>query len=263
MDATLVRRCAAEGLGTALLVVFGPGSLVAALRLGDGELDPAGLSMVALSFGLVVALAVYAFGTTSGAHINPAVTVTLAATGRFPWRDAGPYVLAQLVGAVVGALLVVASFGTGSVDTSAAGAVSFGAGVGYSQAILVEALATFLLLLTIFALAVDTRAPAGWAGLMIGLSVTCLVLVFGPLTGAAVNPARAFGPFVGAAVFGADVPWSQLPAYVIGSLLGGLAAALSYDAIARPRDHDDAGEGEDQLPDEAQGAAGDIVGRRT
>ncbi len=65
MDATLLRRCAAEGLGTALLVVFGPGSLVAALRLGDGELDPAGLSMVALAFGLVVALAVYAFGTTS------------------------------------------------------------------------------------------------------------------------------------------------------------------------------------------------------
>ncbi len=200
----------------------------------------------------------YAFGTTSGAHINPAVTVTLAATGRFPWRDAGPYVLAQLVG---GALLVVASFGTGSVDTSAAGAVSFGDGVGYPQAILVEALATFLLLLTIFALAVDTRAPAGWAGLMIGLSVTCMVLVFGPLTGAAVNPARAFGPFVGAAVFGGDVPWSQLPAYVIGSLLGGLAAALSYDAIARPRDHEDQGENEDE--DEAQGAAGDVVGRRT
>ena len=92
---------------------------------------------------------------------------------------------------------------------------------------------------------------------MIGLSVTCLVLVFGPLTGAAVNPARVFGPFVGAAVFGGDVPWSQLPAYVIGSLLGGLAAALSYDAIARPRDHDD----EDK--DEPQGTAGDVVGRRT
>lgn len=120
-----------------------------------------------------------------------------------------------------------------------------------------RALATFLLLLTSFALAVDTRAPAGWAGLMIGLSVTCLVLVFGPLTGAAVNPARAFGPFVGAAVFGGDVPWSQLPAYVIGSLLGGLAAALSYDAIARPRDHDDESEGEDQPPGEPQGAAGD------
>ena len=257
MDASLGRRLAAEALGTALLVVFGPGSLVAALRLGDGELDYGGLGMVALSFGLVVALVVYAFGTTSGAHINPAVTVTLAAKGRFPWRDAGPYVLAQLVGAVVGALLVVAAFGTASVDTSTAGAVAFGDGVSYPQAVLVEALATFLLVLTIFALSVDTRAPAGWAGLMIGLSVTCLVLVFGPLTGAAVNPARVFGPFVAAALFGGDVPWSQLPAYVVGSLLGGLAAALSYDAIARPRD------AEDDADDEPQGTAGAVVGRRT
>jgi glycerol uptake facilitator protein len=105
--------------------------------------------------------------------------LTLAARGRFPCRDTGPYVLAQLLGSVAGALLVVAAFGRDSIDTSSAGAVAFGDGVGYSQAILVEVLATFLLL-TIFALAVDTRAPAGGAGLMIGLSVTCLVLVFGP-----------------------------------------------------------------------------------
>lgn len=162
----------------------------------------------------------------------------------------------QLLGAVAGALLVVAAFGTASVDVSAAGSVAFDEGVGYPRAILVEAIATYLLVLTIFAMAVDTRAPAGWSGLMIGLSVTCLVLVFGPLTGAAVNPARAFGPFVGAAVSGGDVPWSQLPAYVIGSLLGGLAAAFSYDFVARPRDHD-------APPPPAQGAAGDIVGRRT
>lgn len=256
MDSTLARRLAAESVGTALLILFGPGSVVAALHLGDGELDYAGLGMISLSFGLVVALVIYAFGTTSGAHINPAVTVTLAATGRFPWREVGPYVLAQLLGAAVGALLVVAAFGTASVDVSNVGAVAFGDGVGYPRAILVEALATYLLVLTIFALAVDTRAPAGWAGLMIGLSVTCLILVFGPLTGAAVNPARAFGPFVGSALTGGDVPWSQLPAYVIGSLLGGLAAAFSYDLIARPRQHDPA-------PEPAQGTAGDVVGHRT
>jgi len=256
MDATLRRRLAAEALGTALLVVFGPGSLVAALQIGDGSLDYGGLGMVALSFGLVVALVVYGFGATSGAHINPAVTLTLAVKGRFPWRDTGPYVLAQLLGSVIGALLVVLAFGRASVDISTAGAVAFGDGVGHPQAILVEALATFLLLLTIFALAVDTRGAVGWAGLMIGLSVTCLVLVFGPPTGAAVNP-RALGPFVGAAISGGDVPWSQLPAYVIGSLLGGLAAAVSYDVIARPRDHEDA------PGDDPQGAARDVLGRRT
>ena len=256
MDATLGRRLAAEGLGTALLIIFGPGSLVAALRVGDGELDYAALGMVSLSFGLVVALVVYAFGTTSGAHINPAVTITLAVTRRFPWRDVGPYVLAQLLGGAVGGLLIVAAFGSASVEVSNVGAVAFGDGVSYPQAILVEAIATYLLVLAIFALAVDTRAPAGWAGLMIGLSVTCLILVFGPLTGAAVNPARAFGPFAGAALTGGDVPWSQLPAYVVGSLLGALAAAFSYDLIARPRDHDAPAE-------PPQGAAGDVVGRRT
>lgn len=255
METTLPRRLGAEALGTALLILFGPGSVVSALYLGDGELDYAGLGMVAVSFGLVVALVVYAFGATSGAHINPAVTVVLAVTRRFPWREVGPYVVAQLLGSAVGALLLVACFGTASVDVSNVGAVSFADGVGYPRAILVEAVATYLLVLTIFALAVDTRAPAGWAGLMIGLSVTCLVLVFGPLTGAAVNPARAFGPFAGAALTGGDVPWSQLPAYVVGSLLGGLAAALSYDLLARPRQHDSGGE-------PPQGTAGDVVGHR-
>lgn len=255
MDATLGRRLAAEALGTALLIIFGPGSVVAALQLGDGELDYAGLGIIALSFGLVVALVIYAFGTTSGAHINPAVTITLAATGRFPWRDVGPYVVVQLIGAVAGALLVVAAFGTASVEVSNVGAVAFADGVGYPRAVLAEALGTYLLVLAIFALAVDSRAPAGWAGLMIGLSVTCLIVVLGPVTGAAVNPARAFGPFVVAALTGGEAPWAQLPAYVLGSLLGGLAAALSYDVIARPRDHDGpAGQ--------AQGTAGDVVGHR-
>ena len=86
------------------------------------------------------------------------------------------------------------------------GAVTFGEGVGYPRAILVEALGTFLLMLAIMGLAVDKRAPAGWAGLMIGLSVTCVVVVLGPLTGAAINPARAFGPYAASALVGGDVP---------------------------------------------------------
>src|SRR4029453_12226738 len=106
----------------------------------------------------------------------------------------------------------VAAFGPASVDVSNVGAVSFGPGVGYPRAILVEALGTFLLMLTIMALAVDTRAPAGWAGLLIGLSVTCVVVVFGPLTGAAINPARAFGPYPAPPLGGGGLAWSQLGA---------------------------------------------------
>ena len=88
MDAPLGRRLLAEAVGTGILVLFGAGSVVAALTLGGGELDYAGLLVIAIAFGLVVALAIYAFGETSGAHINPAVTVSLAAVGRFPWREA-------------------------------------------------------------------------------------------------------------------------------------------------------------------------------
>ena len=255
MDASLPRRLAAEAVGTGLLILFGPGSVVAALALGGGELDYAGLGIIGLSFGLVVALVIYAFGSTSGAHINPAVTFALASARRFPWREVGPYVVAQLVGAVLGGLIIVAAFGTASVDVSNVGSVSFGPGVGYPRAILVETLGTFLLMLTIMAMAVDKRAPAGWAGLMIGLSVTCAVVVLGPLTGAAINPARAFGPFAAAALTGGNVPWSQLPAYVVGSVLGALLAAVSYDLLARPRTPE-------VREEPAQGTQGDIVGRR-
>ena len=255
MDGSLVRRSLAELLGTALLIVFGPGSVVAALTVGDGSLEYAGLGMIALSFGLVVALVIYAFGSTSGAHINPAVTVVLAATGRFPWRDVAPYVVAQLVGSVLGGLVVILTFGSAAVELGNGG-VAFADGVGYGRAIAVEAVATFLLVLTIFALAVDRRAPVGWAGLMIGLSVTALVLVFGPLTGAAVNPARALGPNAAAALFGGEVAWSQFPAYVVGPLLGGLAAAGAYLLLARPQDVPDP----DVPP--VQGTQGDVVGSR-
>jgi len=242
LTSSLPRRCAAEFLGTALLILFGPGAVVAAMTVGK-QVDYAALGVIGLSFGLVVAIVIYTFGTTSGAHINPAVTVSLAATGRFPWREVGPYVAAQLVGSVFGGLLLVGTFGRIAVDHGNVGGVAFADGVHYPQAILVEAVATYLLLLAIMGTAVDRRAPAGWAGLIIGLSVTALVVVFGPLTGAAVNPARALGPNAAASLFGGSVAWSQYPAYVIGSLLGGVAAALSYD-----------------LDEPAQGTQGDIVG---
>jgi glycerol uptake facilitator protein len=276
VDADLGRRLVAEAIGTALLVLFGAGSVVAALTLGGGELDFAGLGMIALAFGLVIAVVIYAFGTTSGAHINPAVTVSLAATGRFPWREVTPYVVAQLVGAFGGGLLIVAAFGTDAVDLGGAGSTNLADGVSYGSGIVAEALATFLLVATIMALAVDRRAPGGWAGLMIGLSVTCAIIVMGPFTGASLNPARTFGPYLTTSVFGGDTTWSEFPLYVIGPLIGGVVAALTYDRVARPdlvspvagtqgAQGEVAGrrrESVEGAPSEAQGTQGEVIGRR-
>jgi glycerol uptake facilitator protein len=234
MEATLERRLAAEAVGTALLVLFGAGSVVAALRLGGGELDYAGLGMVSIAFALTVAIAIYAFGPTSGAHINPAVTVSLAATGRFPWGEVPAYVGAQLVGGAVGAALIVAAFGGEAVDLGTGG-TTLADDITYTQGIVTEALATFLLVTAIMALAVDRRAPAGWAGFMIGLSVAAAILASGPLTGGSLNPARTFGPMLVTGIGGGDASWGDLPAYIVGPLLGGLLAAVTYDFIARPR----------------------------
>ena len=256
----LARRLVAEAVGTGLLVLFGTGAVVAALHVGGGLLDYAALGIVALSFGLVVALVIHVFGSTSGAHINPAVTLGLAAVGRFPWRDVAPYVGAQLVGAVVGALLVVAAFGTTvAVDVASVGATTVGGGFTSSQALVAEALGTFLLLLTIMALAVDKRGAAGWAAYGIGLAVAVEIFVIAPISGGSVNPARTFGPYLVTTLFGGSVPWSQLLIYIVGPVVGAVLACLLYDAVARPREAEAevrAAEGEPP-----QGTSGDILGR--
>jgi glycerol uptake facilitator protein len=248
-------RLVAETLGTALLVLFGAGSVVAALRVGGGRLDYAGLGMIALAFALVIAVAIYAFGTTSGAHINPAVTIALTARRRFPAQEAGPYIVAQFVGAVLGALLIVAAFGDGAVDLGGAGGTSLADGVSFWRGVVAEGIGTFLLVTAIFALAVDRRAPAGWAGFVIGLSVACAILVVGPLTGGSLNPARTFGPLLVTQLWNGNTNWGDLPVYLIGPVLGGVLAAFAYDLVARP-------EAAEAAIAEPQGTAGEITGRR-
>ena len=234
MSASLLRRLFAEFVGTGLLVLFGAGSVVAALELNRGRLDYAGLGIIALAFGLVVALAIYAVGTTSGAHINPAVTVALAAARRFSWAEVAPYVVAQLLGAFAGALLIVAFVGSRATDLGSVGLTSLGVGVNGPQGIVAEALGTFLLVFTIMAVAVDERAPAGWAGFLIGLAVAAEIMLIGPFTGGSVNPARSFGPYLVNQLFGGSTPWSEFYVYIVGPLVGGVAGALCYEVLVRP-----------------------------
>lgn len=234
MTTHLVRRLAAETIGTAVLVTFGVGAVLAALTAEDA-LTYAGIGFIALGFAIAVAVAIYAFLAVSGAHINPAVTFALAVTRRFPWVEVVPYVLAQLLGATVGSLLLVASFGMRAVDLGG-GVTALSAGVSYGQGIVAEALGTFVLMLAVMAVAVDQRAPKGWAGLVIGLAVASAILVFAPLTGGSLNPARTFGPNTVQTLFGGEVDWSQFLLYIIGPLGGSCAAALVYDLVARPRE---------------------------
>lgn len=234
MDGGLVRRLVAEMVGTALLVLFGTGSVVAALTIGKGTLDYAGLGFISLAFAVVVALVIYGFGPVSGAHINPAVTLALAATRRFPWGQVAPYIVSQLIGGALGSLLVVVTFGSGAVELGL-GMTSVAEGISLPQAVVIEFLGTFLLMFTIMAVAVDSRAPLGWAGFLIGLSVACAILLIGPQTGGSLNPARTMGPDVIAGVFGGDVAWSQLLVYWLGPVLGALAATGLYDMVAQTR----------------------------
>lgn len=131
-------------------------------------------------------------------------------------------------------MAVVGAFGVRAADLGGVGLTTLEPDTSYLAGMLAEAMGTFLLVFTIMALAVDRRAPVGWAGLVIGLAVTTEILVIGPITGGSVNPARTFGPYIATSLFGGSTPWSEFPLYVLGPLIGGTAAALVYDLVARP-----------------------------
>jgi glycerol uptake facilitator protein len=231
MDTSLVRRLLAELAGTAILCLFGVGAAVSVAAAGAGG---PGLLIVALAHGLALAVAIYAFGSVSGGHFNPTVTLALAARGRFAWQEVPAYVVAQLVGGILGVSLVYAAYA----DTAIAaglGATAFGADVGYAQALVAEAIGAFILVTAVFALAVAPNAPKGMHGIGIGLALATQIMVFGPLTGASVSLARTLGPDTVLALAGQSAAWSQLFAYVAGPLVGGLAAAFLCDYIAARR----------------------------
>jgi glycerol uptake facilitator protein len=222
----LVRRLLAEMAGTAILCTFGIGAAVSVSAAAAGG---GGLLIVALAHGLALAMAIYAFGAVSGGHFNPTVTLALATRGRFAWRDVPGYVLAQLLGGILAAVLVYATY-TDTALNAGLGATSLGPGVSSGQAILGEALGAFILVTAVFALA---STPHGVHGFGIGLALAAQIMVFGPLTGASVNLARTFGPDIVLSLAGKCVAWSQLLIYLVGPLIGGLAAAFLHDVITR------------------------------
>jgi glycerol uptake facilitator protein len=238
MEHSLQQRALAETLGTALLVLVGPGSVVATLVLaGDSKPAVTGADLLGISFafGLIIAALVYALGKVSGCHINPAVTFALAVTKRFPWREVPAYWASQFVGASIGALAIWAVFAHSGIDLGM-GQTSFNeSSTAWGQAIFAEGIGTFILMFAILGI-VDSRSPSEFAGLIIGGAVVAIIMVAGPITGASLNPARAFGPELISSIGNGTTHWNQLiPVYVLPGLAGAMLAAFIYDFIAEPR----------------------------
>jgi aquaporin TIP len=208
-----LRRGIAELVGTFALIFVGVGSIMFASN--------SGLVGVALAHGLTIAIMASAVGHISGGHFNPAVTLGFLVTRRIEPMLAGVYWLSQLAGAVLGALALRLTFpDEADLDRGAPVLNAIGTGSG----VLLEAILTFFLVWVIFATAADPGgAFKSIAGLAIGLTITIDILAAGPLTGAAMNPARALGPELVQNV------WDDFWVYLVGPAVGAAAAALAYD----------------------------------
>ena len=213
---TLWRRATAEGFAAFALVFAGCGAIVADARY-DGALGTVGIALV---FGLVIMVMVYATGHLSGAHINPAVTIAFTLTRHFGPRDAVAYIAAQLTGAVAGALVLLAVW----TDKPAALGVT-APSVGAASAFVYELVLTAFLMFVIMAVATDTRAVGAAAAIAIGGTVGLDALFGGPVTGASMNPARSLGP---ALVAG---EWADFWVYVAGPVVGAGVGALAYQLV--------------------------------
>jgi len=218
MDTTLslARRSGAEGLAAFALVFAGCGAIVADEVYG-GALGTVG---VALVFGLIIMVMVYATGHLSGAHINPAVTLAFTLTRHFPARDAVAYVAAQLTGALLAALLLLAIWPEQPAELGAT-IPSVGSGSAFVYEIVLSAFLMFV----IIAVATDTRAVGAAAAIAIGGTVGLDALFGGPVTGASMNPARSFGPAL------ASGEWSDFWLYTLGPVIGAAVGALAYQLI--------------------------------
>jgi glycerol uptake facilitator protein len=251
---TLARRLVAETVGTAMLVLFGAGAVVAALTIDAGRLDYAAIGMIAAAFALVIAAVIFAFGTTSGAHINPAVTIASPPVGVFRHAKSGR--------------TSAASWPAGSPERCSSWRST--AHTPQTSARAAPCLRPAR------PAARDRRRdvrnlPAGDSGVRAGdrpprpgrmggaRHRPCGRLRdpgHGAGDGGSLNPARTFGPLLVTALWNGPAAWRDLPAYLIGPVLGGLMAAFLYDVIARPGAPDGVAVGREQ------GTAGEITGRR-
>jgi MIP family channel proteins len=215
-------RLAAEAIGTFGLVFLGAGA-AAVNAWSNGAVSHTGVS---LTFGAVILVAVYALGHISGAHLNPAVTFGFWVARRFPGREVGPYVAAQLAGAIAGAIALQAAVGSFAIFATTRPAIPVLPALG------VEIVLSFFLMLVVMAVATDSRVAGEVAGLAVGFIVMVDALMGGPLTGASMNPARSFGPAL------ATGQWDAHWIYWVGPMAGMAVAVPTYEYLRRGFSHD-------------------------
>lgn len=222
----LWRKTIAELLGTFGLVAAGGGAIIA-----NSQNALSGIG-VALAFGLVIALMVAATGHISGGHINPAVSIGLSCTGHLPWKELPYYVVAQLVGATLAALMLLGFFGAhamlGTVNAPALH-------VSAVQAGLVEVVITAFLVFVISAVATDENGIGRYvAPFAIGGTILLGALWGGPISSGSMNPARSFGPALISGLANSGIDWANLTIYIVGPIIGGIIGAFLYHIIRQP-----------------------------
>lgn len=216
----------AEFIGTFALIFIGAGSIIASPASGSAMGTLVG---IALAHGLTIAVMGSSVGHISGGHLNPAVTVGMMATGKIDLPKGIGYIVSQVLGAVVAAALLAACFPAEAVAAAKLGTPLLAGNVSVLSGIVLEAITTFFLMFVIFGTAVDARGPK-LAALFIGFTVALDILAIGPLTGAAMNPARSFGP---ALVSG---HLENFWLYWVGPIIGSVLAAVLYSSVLAPRD---------------------------
>ena len=216
------KKFVAELIGTFGLVFFGAGAI-----LQHQATNGVGITGIAVAHGLAILVGIYAFGHISGGHFNPAVTFGALVIRRISFGGAISYWIAQLVGACLGAAVLMNAY-HGPTEAHL-GVPALAPGVSPTLGMLLEATMAFMLVIVIMGSAIDSRAPKGFAGMAIGFTLIGNILMGGSLTGASFNPARAFGPaFVGGY-------WQDQWIYWVGPLLGATVAALLYDRFLNDR----------------------------
>ena len=207
----------AEFIGTFTLIFVGVGS-IAANHLTSGAL---GLTGIALAHGLAIAVMVSATAAVGGGHLNPAVTAGALVAGKIDTANAAGYIVAQCLGGILAAIAITFAVPASALDAVAMGIPALGTGISGSQGLVTETILTFFLMFAVYGTAMDKRAPKV-GGLFIGLTVTLDILMGGPITGAAMNPARHLGP----ALIGGMLDNTWL--YWVGPVMGSSLAALIY-----------------------------------